>query len=34
MIIGFGLDGYTVYGRYTLSSQSGQSIALDDCGGH
>jgi len=33
-VIGWALDGYTIYGRYTTSSQTGQSDALDSCGGH
>jgi hypothetical protein len=34
-IIGFSLDGFSLYGRYTAAdSQTGVSIALDSCGGH
>ena len=33
-IIGFSMDGFTIYGRYTNASQEGQAIDLDYCGGH
>ncbi|KAG2428765.1 hypothetical protein HXX76_011466 [Chlamydomonas incerta] len=33
-LIGFGLDGPWLFGRYTGSSQPGFSVALDACGGH
>jgi len=32
--IGWALDGYDVFGRYTRTTQPGQDIALDSCGGH
>jgi len=34
IVIGFSLDGYTIYGRHTSADQDGQAIALDRCGGH
>jgi len=35
MIIGFGMDGYVIFGRYTdASTQPSSSTPLDDCGGH
>jgi hypothetical protein len=34
LLIGWGSDGPAIYGRYTSASQDGESIALDDCGGH
>ena len=33
-LIGFGLDGFSIYGRYLSVSAPGASIALDLCGGH
>ena len=33
-VIGFALDGYTIYGRYTEETQDGIGEALDNCGGH
>jgi len=33
-MIGFSLDGYLIYGRYTQAGQEGQDFALDQCGGH
>jgi len=33
-VIGFSLDGPTIYGRYLSTSAPGYSTALDDCGGH
>ncbi|CAD7966229.1 unnamed protein product [Amoebophrya sp. A120] len=33
-LIGWSLDGYDVYGRYTKTTQLGQATALDACGGH
>ncbi|PNW77714.1 hypothetical protein CHLRE_10g448550v5 [Chlamydomonas reinhardtii] len=33
-LIGFGLDGPWLFGRYTGSTQPGFSVALDACGGH
>ncbi|KAG2449608.1 hypothetical protein HYH02_005141 [Chlamydomonas schloesseri] len=33
-LIGFGLDGPWLFGRYTSSGQPGFSVALDACGGH
>eukprot|EP00392_Amoebophrya_sp_AT5.2_P000679 g680.t1 len=33
-LIGWALDGYEVFGRYTRSTQQGQGVARDSCGGH
>jgi len=33
-LIGFGLDGFYLYGRYLNESAEGYSTPLDDCGGH
>jgi hypothetical protein len=33
-VIGFGLDGFLIYGRYLKISASGANLALDLCGGH
>ena len=33
-IIGFALDGYAIYGRYTEATQDGIEEPLDSCGGH
>ena len=33
-LIGFGIDGFKIYGRYLDSSAPGANIALDLCGGH
>lgn len=33
-VIAFSLDGYLIYGRYLTTSGLGQTVALDDCGGH
>ena len=33
-LIGFGNDGFYIYGRYLDSSAPGYSVALDNCGGH
>jgi hypothetical protein len=33
-LIGISMDGYSIFGRYLDSTAPGQSIALDDCGGH
>jgi len=33
-IIGWGLDGVTIYGRYTRADQDNQATPLDSCGGH
>ena len=33
-LIGYGLDGYKVYGRHLKETNLGYSTALDDCGGH
>ena len=32
--IGYGLDGFPIYGRYLDDTAPGYSVALDDCGGH
>jgi len=34
MLIGWGVDGPSVYGRYTAAAQEGRDVDLDDCGGH
>lgn len=34
MLIGFGVDGPSIFGRYTTKTQDGVSTVLDDCGGH
>ncbi len=33
-MIGYGIDGIPIFGRYLSSSAPGASEALDDCGGH
>lgn len=33
-LIGYGLDGFPIYGRYLDDTAPGYSIGLDDCGGH
>jgi hypothetical protein len=33
-LIGWGLDGYEIYGRYLYDSNVGYSVALNSCGGH
>jgi len=33
-VIGFSMDGPTIYGRYLSTSAPGYSTTLDDCGGH
>lgn len=33
-VIGFSLDGPSIYGRYLSTGSPGYSTALDDCGGH
>lgn len=33
-LIGFGMDGFKIYGRYLDQTADGYSIALDACGGH
>jgi len=33
-LIGFSLDGFLIYGRHTRAGQEGQTVALDQCGGH
>ena len=33
-LIGYGLDGYKVYGRHLNETNIGYTTALDDCGGH
>lgn len=33
-LIGWGLDGFPIYGRYLDDTAPGYSVALDDCGGH
>jgi hypothetical protein len=33
-LIGWSLDGFSIYGRHLKTTNEGQSIALDDCGGH
>ena len=33
-VIGFGIDGFLIYGRYLNASAPGASIPLDICGGH
>ena len=33
-LIGYGLDGYPIFGRHLSASAPGASVALDDCGGH
>jgi hypothetical protein len=33
-IYGYSLDGVAIYGKYTSVNQVGESIDLDDCGGH
>ena len=33
-LIGYSLDGYATYGRYTTASQDNVNTALDNCGGH
>ena len=32
--IGYALDGYLIYGRYTAAGQPGIDVDLDLCGGH
>ena len=32
--LGWGFDGFAVYGRYTSPSQEGEGVSLDACGGH
>jgi len=34
MIVGFGVDGPPIYGRYTSKTQDGVDVPLDACGGH
>merc|ERR1712137_433657 len=34
IIIGWGVDGPTLYGRYTSKTQDGADVPLDECGGH
>eukprot|EP00743_Colponemidia_sp_Colp-15_P007064 GILK01007622.1.p1 GENE.GILK01007622.1~~GILK01007622.1.p1 ORF type:complete len:406 (-),score=30.97 GILK01007622.1:187-1383(-) len=34
ILIGWAVDGPSVYGRYTTASQPGVNVALDNCGGH
>jgi len=34
MLIGFGVDGYLIFGRYTATTQDYYDTALDTCGGH
>lgn len=33
-LIGYGADGYPIFGRHLSSSAPGYSVALDECGGH
>lgn len=33
-LIGFGLDGFKVYGRHLNETNIGYTVDLDDCGGH
>jgi hypothetical protein len=32
--IGYGVDGFPLFGRYLSSTSPGYDIALDECGGH
>lgn len=33
-LIGYGADGFPIFGRHLSSSAPGYSVALDECGGH
>lgn len=33
-LIGYGVDGVPLFGRYLYAASPGFSVALDDCGGH
>lgn len=33
-LIGWGADGFNIYGRYLDTTAPGYSVALDVCGGH
>ena len=33
-LIGYGKDGFPIFGRYLSAAAPGASVALDDCGGH
>ena len=33
-LIGYGADGYPIFGRHLSSNAPGYSVALDECGGH
>jgi hypothetical protein len=33
-LIGYGLDGFPIYGRYLDDTAPGYTVILDDCGGH
>jgi hypothetical protein len=33
-LIGYGADGYPIYGRHLSISAPGYNVALDECGGH
>jgi hypothetical protein len=33
-MVGYGIDGIPIFGRYLSASAPGASVALDDCGGH
>jgi hypothetical protein len=33
-LVGFGLDGFWIYGRHLATDAPGYSIPLDNCGGH
>ena len=33
-LIGFGLDGFLIYGRYLDDQAPGYNVSLDACGGH
>ena len=33
-LIGISMDGYSIFGRYLDTTAPGQSVPLDDCGGH
>ena len=33
-LVGYGLDGVPIFGRYLYSASPGSALGLDDCGGH
>ena len=33
-LVGYGADGYPIFGRHLSASAPGYSVALDECGGH